>query len=240
MPLDALSNGKNKLHSMIRAIFFDCNGVIADDEPIHMKLFQKVLQEENILLTEKDYFEKYLAMDDRSCFTEALKNEKKAHSPKKVQTLIQRKAQYYQKIIQNELKIFPGVTTFVQQHQTQYIMAVVSGALRNEINLILKTANILSAFSTIISAEDVQNGKPNPEGYLLAYHQIKKLNTFREHPLLKHECVAIEDSIHGVDSAQTAGMKCIAITNSYSKNELKHADLIVSSLEKLNLNTITL
>lgn len=215
---------------MIRAILFDCNGIIVDDEPIHLKLFQKVLKEERIPLSRKDYFERFLAMDDRTCFKVVLEMHHLPATKERVQELIQRKALYYQKMIQQGYRIFPGVKSFIKRHQRDYTLAVVSGALRQEIEWILEKAKIRSAFSVIVSAEDVRNGKPDPECYSFALDQLNQLLQFKETPLKAEESLAIEDSIHGVESAHNAGMKCLAVTNSYSKEYLSKADKIVKSL----------
>ncbi|OGR51431.1 MAG: hypothetical protein A3I11_01210 [Elusimicrobia bacterium RIFCSPLOWO2_02_FULL_39_32] len=228
-----------KRKHLIRAILFDCNGVIADDEPIHLELFQKVLKEEGIPLTKKDYFEKYLAMDDRSCFQDALKLHEQRASKSRIQELIARKASYYKKTIKNRLRIFPGVVSFVNKHRKNYMLAVVSGALKNEIKLILQSAKILKDFSVIISAEDVKKGKPNPECYLKALKKLNKTPFFKNHPLKSSECCAIEDSIHGIKAAQKAGMKCIAITNSYFKKELKNAEVVLDSLKGVEIQNLT-
>ncbi|MBI2118640.1 MAG: HAD family phosphatase [Elusimicrobia bacterium] len=227
-----------KRKHLIHAILFDCNGVIADDEPIHLELFQKVLKEEGIPLTKKDYFEKYLAMDDRSCFQEALRLHKQKVSKSRIKELIARKAAYYKKTIKNRLRIFPGVVSFVNKHKKNYRLAVVSGALKNEIKTILKSAKILQDFSVIISAEDIKKGKPDPECYLRALKKLNEMARFKNRPLKASECCAIEDSIHGIKAAQKAGMKCIAITNSYSKKELENAEVVLDSLEGIEIQNL--
>lgn len=216
---------------MIRAILFDCNGIIADDEPIHLELFQKVLREEGIVLTKKQYFQKYLAMDDKACFTHALKAHRQDASPARVKALIARKAGYYQKTIRTRLKIFPGVKSFVKAHRKDYHLAVVSGALRREIFMILKRAGIRRYFPVIVASEDVKNGKPDPACYRLGLARLNKLAGLKKNPLKAGECLAIEDSIHGVESARKAGMKCLAVTNSYARLDLHRADAVKHSLE---------
>ena len=225
---------------MIRAILFDCNGVIADDEPIHLLLFQKVLKEEGIQLTKKEYFQKYLALDDRSCFKDALKAHGREAPDSMLSELIRRKAAYYQKMIKKNLRIFSGVQSFIKKHEKEYVLAVVSGALKNEIDLILRRSKIAEAFSLIVSAENIKNGKPSPDCYLHAFNGLRKLGCFKKKPLRPNECVAIEDSIHGVEAARKAGMKCIAVTNSYSKKELENADCVVKSLEGLEIKNLTM
>ena len=206
-----------------RAILLDCNGVIIDDEPIHLRLFQKVLREEGIPLSRKEYFRLYLAMDDRSCFLHALKRHGKSHSPAIVRGLIRRKAAYYRKTIGKEARIFPGVVAFVKRQAKLRTLAVVSGALRREIEWI----------SAIISAEDVKEGKPDPECYRKGLAALNRLPRFRSNPLKARECLAVEDSIHGVQAAKKAGMLCAAVTNSYSRNTLRRADLVVTRLDRL-------
>lgn len=225
---------------MIRAILFDCNGVISDDEMIHLKLFQKVLKEEGISLSKKEYFKKYLAMDDRSCFSEALKSHHLDFSEKHIKELILRKAIYYQQTIRREFRIFPGVKSFIKRHQRQCALAVVSGALRSEIDWILKKAGIRSAFSVIVSSEDVKKGKPNPESYVLGLKLLNRLPRFKKNPLKAQECLAIEDAVHGIDATHGAGMKCLAVTTSYSRKDLYKADCVVKNLAGVHVENLKL
>ncbi len=217
----------------IRAVLFDCNGVIADDEPVHLKLFQKVLKEEGIPLTVKEYFKRYLAMDDKSCFIDVLKRYKRPVNKRIIQELIERKAAYYEETIQDEIRIFPGVEKLAKALSKNCALAVVSGALRHEINWILKYAGIGRNFSKIISAENVTHGKPHPECYRKGLKALNQLPKFRKNPLKAGECAAIEDSVHGIQAAKGAGMRCIAVTNSYSKEKLFEADHIVKDLSDL-------
>ena len=228
-----------KIHAPIRAILFDCNGIISDDEPIHMRLFQKVLAEEKITLSREEYYDKYLALDDRACFTQVLQEHKRNFSKPSVQKLIDKKADYYQQTIASEIRIFPGVKEFVKRHQDNYPMGVVSGALRHEIDLILTHAGIISAYSVIVSTEDVKACKPDPEGYLLGWKLLNALPQFKKHPLKAEECLVIEDSVHGVQAAIQAGMKCMAVTNSYPADQLTHASTVVHSLKDVHIQDLT-
>lgn len=215
----------------IRAVLLDCNGVIIDDESIHLRLFQKILKEEGIRLTRKEYFKRYLAMDDRSCFKDAFRRHGKPFSETILKNLIERKAAYYKKTIGREARIFPGVKTFVKRHAKDLALAVVSGALRREIDWILKRAGIRRCISAVVSAEDVKNGKPDPECYRKGLSALNRLPRFRKSPLKARECLAVEDSIHGAEAAKRTGMKVLAVTNSYSRDQLRRrADIVVASL----------
>jgi HAD superfamily hydrolase (TIGR01509 family) len=218
---------------MLRAVIFDFNGIIVDDEPIHFKLFQKVFREEGITLSEKVYYERYLGFDDRGAFTAGFRENKQPLDDAKLQQLIDRKADYYQDMIRNHVSIFPGVRSLVSALTEKLPLAVASGALRNEIETILETAGLLYAFKVIVSAEDVKRGKPEPEIFLKA---LAELNAGEgAHSIEAANCVVIEDSKEGVRGARHAGMKCLAVTNSYPAELLREANLVVKSLEEVTL-----
>jgi len=218
---------------MLRALIFDFNGIIVDDEPIHFKLFQKVLAEEGIVLSEKDYYARYLGFDDRGAFTAGFRENKRPLDDAKLHQLIARKAIYYQDLIREHVTIFPGVNNLVSSLAETLPLAVASGALRREIDTILGTAGLLNYFSAIVSAEDVSHGKPEPEIFLTA---LAALNARQKGATIEPaDCVVIEDSREGIRGAQRAGMKCLAVTNSHAANLLGEANAVVNSLEEVTL-----
>jgi beta-phosphoglucomutase len=215
---------------MLRAVIFDFNGIIVDDEPIHFELFQKVLREEGVALTEKDYYARYLGRDDRGCFTAAYQDGGREIKEPQLSSLIERKAAYYVEAIQQKMKVFPGVKNLVPELARQFHLAIASGALRNEIDLILSTVSLRNYFKAIVSAEDVKRGKPEPEIFLNA---LSKLNAHLDYggAITAAECLVIEDSREGIRGARNAGMKCLAVTNSHRAEQLREADAVVNSLE---------
>ncbi|HEX4945101.1 MAG TPA: HAD family phosphatase [Blastocatellia bacterium] len=222
----------------LKAIIFDFNGVIVDDEPLHLELFRKVLREEGIFLSDEDYHEKYLGYDDRGCFTAVLCDNARtpdAASDMFIHELIERKAEYYRQAIQERMLLFPGVVELVRRCAAAYPLAIASGALRSEIEFVLERGAIREYFPVIVAAEDVSECKPDPEGYLKA---LEQLNATRSDVIAAHECLVIEDSIAGIEAAKAAGMKCLAVTNSYKAEELHAADKVVASLEAITLETL--
>jgi beta-phosphoglucomutase len=219
---------------MLRAVIFDFNGIIVDDEPIHFQLFKKVLGEEGITLTEEVYYARYLGFDDRGALIAAYRDGGRPLGDAKLRELIDRKAIYYQDAIRNQVAIFPGVKALIAELSAAIPLAVASGALRHEIETILNSAGLLQYFNSIVSAEDVKQGKPEPEIFLKALatlnHQIQNGNAIEA-----SECVVIEDSKEGVAGARRAGMKCLAVTNSHPAELLGQATAIVKSLEEVNL-----
>ncbi len=223
---------------MLKAILFDFNGVIADDEILHLELFQKVLLEKGISLSQKDYFEKnYLGMDDHDCFRAVIKAQGRNISDTDLQHLIAKKAAAYQECFQDRMVLFPGAVELVKQCAQHYPLVIVSGALRPEIEAILQHADIRSCFKAIVSAEDVQEGKPCPEGFLLGLKEINKAHDL-DSSVQPAECLVIEDSPFGIQGARDAGMRCMAITHSYDADRLQVADLVVSSLQNMSLSSL--
>lgn len=222
----------------LKAIIFDFNGVIVDDEPLHLELFRKVLLEEGLFLSDEDYREKYLGYDDRACFIEVLCDNSRtpdAANDAFIQELIDRKAEYYRQAIAERMLLFPGVVDLVRRSAAEFPLAIASGALRSEIEWVLQHGEIRDCFGVIVAAEDVSACKPDPEGYNKA---LELLQTSLSAAFQPHECLVVEDSVAGVEAAKAAGMRCLAVTNSYSAEELKAADKIVNSLAKVDLKAV--
>jgi beta-phosphoglucomutase len=196
-------------------------------------LFRAVLTEEGIALSDEDYRGKYLGYDDRGCFVAALADagrEREANDAAFINELIERKASLYRAAINERYLLFPGVVELVRSLAKTYPLAIASGALRGEIEMVLERGGIRDCFQAIIAAEDVGACKPDPEGYLKALAALNACGLRRIQP---GECLVIEDSIAGVDAAKRAGMRCLAVTNSYSVEELREADWVAAGLADL-------
>jgi beta-phosphoglucomutase len=217
-----------------RAVLFDCDGVLADSEPSHLRAFQQVLAPLGIELTPEAYVADYLGFDDRGVFTEALRAAGRPIVGADIEALMRRKAVGFRRILESEVQIYPGVAAFVAAC-AGLPLAVVSGALRDEVELILRRAGIRAAFTTIVAAEDVIEGKPDPEGYLRGLTALRAATG----PIEAAECLVVEDSLAGLEAARRAGMRRLAVTNSYRADELRDAaDVVVSTLEGLTLASV--
>jgi HAD superfamily hydrolase (TIGR01509 family) len=216
---------------MLRAVIFDCNGVIADDEPIHFELFRRVLAEEGLELTRAQYYGKYLHFDDRTCFQEALRDRGRAATPQEIAERVARKATYYRVAVAGGLRIFPGVRELVRSLAPDYPLAIASGARREEIDLIVEAAGLAGCFQTVVATEDVRRAKPAPEPFLLALERLNTARAERNARIEAAQCVVIEDSVGGVEGAKVAGMRCLAVTHTYGAEALAAADRVVGSLE---------
>ena len=220
---------------MLRAILFDCNGVIADDEPIHYLLIKQILKEQGIDVEQAEYNARYLHFDDRHCFEAVLRDRGRKAPPALVADLVERKAAAYRAAVPGRLTIFPGVKELARAAAERYPLAVASGARREEIAYILNEAGLFSYFRVIVGSEDVLNAKPDPEPFLIALERLNAARRGKDDALAPAQCLVIEDSVGGVAGAKAAGMRCLAVTNTYPAEALAAADRVVSSLEEVTL-----
>ncbi len=220
----------------MRAVIFDFDGVIADTEPLHFESLRRILADIGIILTETDYYADYLGFDDRGCILEALRINTRPISSSLVEELMAKKAAAYLASIKDHLVIFPGVREFVEDAAATYPIAIASGALRAEIELVLEQIGIRKAFGHITSAEDVACGKPNPEPFLQALAGLNRRYTAA--PILPDSCLAIEDSRPGIRAARSAGMKVLAVANTHIAQDLHEADAISYSLNETHLKDL--
>jgi HAD superfamily hydrolase (TIGR01509 family) len=216
---------------MLRAVIFDCDGVIVNSEPHHLTAFREVLSTMGISLSMEEYYTKYLAMDDKGCFEAVLRANNRPVDDATLQELIRRKMQAYQRLSTEELILYPGVVDLVKKLQGKYRLAIASGAFHEEVKFALEKGGIHDAFPVLVTARDVRNGKPHPEAFQTALAQINRQDPAPSPPIRPEECVVIEDSVHGIDGAKAAGMKCLAVTNSYPKAKLTRAEIIVDTLD---------
>jgi len=229
---------KEAIPVAMRAIIFDCDGVLMDSEPLHFAAFRNVLAESGDAISEEEYKERYLALDDRGAFEKFYRENSRPMDKVLLDTLLQRKTTVFQELVSSEgILPFPAVPEFVMAASQRYPLAVASGARRHELDMILDAAGIKNYFEHIVSADDVEKGKPDPESYLTA---VERLNSSgkRTTRIRPDECAVIEDSREGIASAHAAGMKCIAVATSYPTFELSVADLVVPSLGALRLSQV--
>jgi beta-phosphoglucomutase len=222
----------------LRAIIFDFDGVVADSEPIHLAVFQRVLGELGLFLSPEEYYAEYLGYDDRGCFRAFLTARGQSPSRDMIDGLVARKAQAYLEHIKQHLVIFPGVRELVREAASRHRLAIASGALRNEIEYILECAGIRKEFEHITSAEDVRRGKPDPEPFVHALASLNRVPRSGQDRLTPDDCLVIEDSIPGIRAAHAAGMKVLAVANTHTVQDLHEADALTPSLADVRLTEL--
>jgi HAD superfamily hydrolase (TIGR01509 family) len=200
----------------LKAVLFDFNGVIINDEAIHQELINEIILNENLRPEESEYREICLGRSDRACLKNILSRRGRFVSEEYLDKLIATKTQaYQQKLAELEtLPIYPEVPNFLSQLKHRgLIIGLVTGALQAEVELVLKRGEIESYFSVIVAGDSVSKSKPEPDGYLLAVELINQNNPHLN--LQPSECLVIEDTYAGIEAAKKAGMQVVGVANTH-------------------------
>jgi HAD superfamily hydrolase (TIGR01509 family) len=224
----------------LKAVLFDFNGVIINDEWVHETLIEQLLLEENIRPKPGEFRKWGLGRSDRACLTDWLSSQGRVVTDSYLQKLIARKAQRYQQEIAtlDKLPLFAGLTDLIFKLQgAQLKLAVVSGALRTEIESVLQRAGLANAFSVIVGGDDSLTSKPDPTGYLLA---VERLNEqFPTLQLKPADCLAIEDTPAGLQAAKAAGIGVVGVANTYPFHMMqRQSNWVVDYLNDLELERV--
>jgi beta-phosphoglucomutase len=219
---------------MIKSILFDFNGVIVNDEPLHKQAFREIFGERGIEISDDDY-NALLGADNVSFTVRTFERAGKQASAADIADVSAKKSELYRKLIAGEIPLFPGAENFVRSCANYFALGIVSMAPRAEIEDILKRTGLRNCFSMIVSAEDVDQPKPNPRCYKIGFVGIDdfRINNLSYPPMSNGECLAIEDSPPGVEAARGAVLKTLAVTNTVPADELRAAgaDIVTYSLE---------
>ena len=221
---------------MLKAIIFDFDGVITDSEVLHLRAFNQSLVPFGIEISTKDYYTNYLGFSDFDCYKALVDNGLLKIDERQFDGIIKKKSKIFEELTKTEGRTIEGVHEFLQMLENNNIlMAICSGSLLVEIELMLQESGLRHFFAVIVSAEQVRKGKPHPEGFLLC---LKKLNKKYYPPIAAGECIVIEDSHWGLQAGKAAGMHTVAVTNSYDAQQLSMAEKIVFRLNELTINDL--
>ena len=203
---------------MTAAILFDFNGVIIDDEPQHCDALIATLGEYGHALDRDTYYRDYLGFDDRECFRFTFERMGRPVDEPALAEAIARKNAHYERAVRASMRLVPGAEEFIEAAAFDGLqLAIVSGALRREIELVLDLAGLRPHFAEIVAAEDVSACKPDPQGYNRARAALA---------LAPNRCVVIEDSLPGLAAARAAGLRCAMLATSHGEQDCTAADAV--------------
>jgi len=223
---------------MLKAIIFDFNGIILNDEPFHFSAMRDAVAAIGIEISRQEYWERYLPFDDESCLDAICGDHCRELNAAEREATLARKSRDYEGLMKGRHPLFPGAADLIREAARSYPLALASGARRREIQSTLGAAGLEHCFRVIVAAEDFTLGKPHPESFLLALDRLNAHLNREESPLQPDGCLVIEDSVGGVGGARAAGMKCLAVSNTYSPEKLQAADRVVDSLETVTMENL--
>ncbi|CAG0936905.1 Hexitol phosphatase B [Thermoflexales bacterium] len=215
------------LPSRIRAVIFDMDGVLTDSEPLINTAAIAMFKEKGLVVSPEDFLPFVGAGEDRYIGGVA----EKYHFPLDLLGAKQRTYEIYLGLVPASLQAFPGARAFVQAcREAGLLLAVASSADAVKITANLRKIDLpLDLWDAVVPGEEVQNKKPAPDIFLSA---AKKLAV---DPV---ECVVIEDAVNGVLAAKAAGMRCLAVAQTFPAEQLQAADVVRENIRQVRLSDL--
>ena len=209
-----------------KAVIWDMDGVIADTGPYHCTAWQQVFHKRGVNFTEEDFRHHFGQRNDT-----IIRNTMGQDIPQSdLETVIHEKETTFRDLVRHSIKALPGAINLIKSLAGHGLkVALASSAPPENINLLIAGLGIKDYFQVIVSGTDVIEGKPSPQGFLLAAHRLG---------VKSDNCVVVEDAVAGVAGAKRAGMRCIAVTNTHPRESLLEADLIIDTLEAVTVEDI--
>jgi beta-phosphoglucomutase len=201
----------------IRAVVFDFNGTLSHDEPILCEIFMELFAEHGKPLSAQAYFDQLAGLSD----PEIVRTWLGADHPA-VDEVIEERVRRYRLAVADGSSIPEEIRDAVRYTAGHVPVGIASGAARAEIEPVLESAGIAETIAVIVAAEDVEQGKPAPDGY----ERAASLLGFGGQDVL-----ALEDTEAGVASAKDAGLRCVAVLGTLSPARLMRADEIVERID---------
>jgi HAD superfamily hydrolase (TIGR01509 family) len=195
-----------------------------------------VLSDVGLTLTERDYYDKYLGFDDVGAFRAIAADRGRTLSRESLAEMTAKKAVRLEALERDTSVLFPGAASAIEAAAAAVPIGIASGAIGPEIRRVLDHEGLTRHFSVIVAAEDTPASKPSPDPYLRAVALLAQV--VGEPTLHAGECVAIEDSRWGLESARAAGLRTVAVTNSYDAADLAMADLVMPSLAQFDVDRL--
>jgi beta-phosphoglucomutase len=220
----------------LAAVIFDFDGVLADSEPVHLQVFQTVLDSVGITLAPEEYYAKYLGYSDRDAFIHVFRDRGVPIEEASLEALLDTKKDLFPQAI-GDHALYPGAADCIARVAEHVPVAIASGALRHEIELILTRSGLEGRFPVIVAAGETPRSKPAPDPYARAFDLLETAGHLRI-GAAPRDVVAIEDSEWGLQSARGAGLRTLAVLTSYGRDSLPSADAWLPSSEAVTIDAL--
>lgn len=212
------------------ALIFDFDGVIADSEPAHERAIRETVESVGLGMSHDLYTERIIGLDDIATLKVIAEEHGRELSDQEIRELADLKqARFLELVEEGHSPAFAGSVELIRESARRVPIAVCSGAVRIEIDKVLSVLGVADLFRHIVTADDVENAKPDPAGYVLT---AKKLG------FDPSRCVTIEDSDKGIAAGKAAGLTVVGVCHSLPRDRLTEADLIVESTRELSIDRL--
>jgi beta-phosphoglucomutase len=202
-----------------RAVIFDFNGTLSDDEPILLEIFQELFAMHGKPLSAQEYFDRLAGLSDPEIVRTWLGPDDPA-----VDEVVRERVERYRARVADGSTVPAHVREAVRRAAARLPVAVVSGAARAEIEPVLEATGLAPQIGAVVAAEDVEHGKPHPDGYLRALQLLDR-------GLGARDVLVFEDTEAGVAAAKAAGMRCVAVLGTLAPERLAAADELAERLD---------
>lgn len=201
------------------AVIFDFNGTLSDDEPLLYELFSAMFAERlEWPMTRREYAQGLAGLSDREIITQALA---RSGRPVAVEDLLSERSDRYRDLVSGRSPVREETRALVRRLvELGLRLAIVTGAQRADVDLVLADVPEARSFEVVVTAEDVTHGKPHPEGFLRAASALG---------VEPGRALVLEDSVAGVRGAQAAGMAVIGVAGMQGRARLRDQGVEVVS-----------
>jgi beta-phosphoglucomutase len=198
------------------ALIFDFNGTLSHDESLLCAIYQELFARHGRPLTEEQYYTRFAGLSEEAIIRGWLSVDGPL-----LASLVAERIERYAAAADGSTVTEP-VREAVRYAATRVPLAIVSGAFRAEIEPVVEACGLAPAFTAIVAADDVEHGKPHPEGYLQVLERLG----------VDHSAaVAVEDTEAGIASAKAAGLRCLGLRGTLPDDRLAQADELIDVID---------
>lgn len=209
---------RNLSHDVpIRAVIFDFNGTLSQDEPVLCRIYRELFAEYGTPLSDREYYERLSGLAEHTIAEMCL-----GSGDPRIPVFIQKRIDRYRTTVADGSTVPEAMREAVRFAAERARLAIVSGAAREEIVPVVAAAGLGELLATVVADDDVERGKPDPEGYLLALAALGAA---------PGETLVFEDTEAGVASAKAAGTRVVAVLGTQARERLAEADELVETID---------
>ncbi|MEM7628266.1 MAG: HAD family phosphatase [Planctomycetota bacterium] len=214
----------------VRGIVFDFDGTLADSEPAHERAIREVIEPLGWACDHRTFVDDFVGTSDRFCFTELARRHGETMDDERLASLLASKlARYAELLGAGEVRAYPGGIGLVRACAHRVPVAVCSGSRLHTVRPTLERFGVWELFDVCVTVDLVERPKPDPQSYLLAAERLG---------IAPGELVAIEDTDHGISSAESAGLRVIGLAHSLSPGRLSGADRVVDAIGEIGVESL--